>query len=246
VGKTIEYTVTVKRVQQKVLPPLDDALATQVSEFDTFAELEADIRGRALEKSREEAEENYRRVVLDSVSKEATVEVPDVMVRRRVNEILHETSHRLPKGITLEDYIRVLGKTPEGIVEELKPDAEMSIRRELVVEAVAEAEKIEVTDDEVEAQIRIDAEGAGRDGDQLIAEVRRQKAFETIRADMTRARTVTFLVESAVPISIEQAKAREKLWTPESKEDDVEAAKLWTPGDPEPEPKPPPRSKKTT
>jgi trigger factor len=245
-GQTVNYSVTIKRVQQKVLPPLDDTLATQVSEFDTLAELEADLRQRSLEKSTEEAEENYRRVVLDSVTKEATVEVPEVMIRRRVNEILHETSHRLPKGISLEDYIRVLGKTPEQIVEELKPDAEMSIRRELVVEAVAEAEGIVITDEDVEEQIRKDAEDADRDAEVLIADVRKHKAFETIRADMARARTVTFLVESAVPISVEQAQAREKLWTPESKEPDVEAAKLWTPGDPEPESKPPARGKKTT
>lgn len=246
-GRTVEYTVTVKRVQQKVLPPLDDALATQVSEFDTIGELEADIRQRALDTATAGAEELYRRTVLDAVTKGATVDVPEVMVRRRVNEILHETAHRLPKGVTLEDYIRVLGKTPEQIVEELQPDAEMSIRRELVVEAVAEAEGFAVADEDVEAQIRGDAEASGQEADRLLAEVRRQGAFETIRADMLRARTVTFLVDSAVPISVEQAQAKEKLWTPESKEPEVEAAKLWTPGDPEPEPKPKskPRSKKT-
>jgi trigger factor len=122
----------------------------------------------------------------------------------------------------------------------------MSIRRELVVEAVAEAEGIEVTDEEVEAQIRADAEAAERSGDDLLAEVRRQGAFETIRKDMARARSVSLLVESAVPISIEQAKAREKLWTPDSKEQEAEAAKLWTPGQPEPASKPRTRSRKTT
>jgi len=247
-GKTVEYAVTVKRVQQKVLPPLDDALAAQVSEFDTIGELEADIRRRALDAATADVEELYRRTVLDAVTNAATVDTPEIMVRRRVNEILHETAHRLPKGVTLEAYIQVLGKTPEQIVEELQPDAEMSIRRELVVEAVAEAEGIVVTDEDVEAQIRGDAEASDQEPERLLAEVRRQGAFETIRADIVRARTVTFLVDAAVPISIEQAQAKEKLWTPESKEPQVEAAKLWKPGDPEPEPKPKPkpRSKKTT
>ena len=81
-------------------------------------------------------------------------------------------------------------------MEELQPDAEMSIRRELVVEAVAEAEGFAVTDEDVEAQIRGDAEASGQEADRLLAEVRRQRAFETIRADMLRARTVTFLVDS--------------------------------------------------
>jgi trigger factor len=245
-GKTVEYTIAVKRVQEKVLPPLDDELAAQVSEFDTLDELKADVHKRVLEAVQAQVDEQFRRTVIDAVAREASVDVPEVMVQRRVNEILHETAHRLPRGVTLEAYIQATGKTPQQVVDELAPDAEMSIRRELVVEAVAEAEGIEVTDEEVEAQIRADAEAAERSGDDLLAEVRRQGAFETIRKDMARARSVSLLVESAVPISIEQAKAREKLWTPDSKEQEAEAAKLWTPGQPEPASKPRTRSRKTT
>jgi len=231
-GKSVEYAVTVKRVQEKVLPELDDELAAQVSEFDTLGELRADIYRRLQEAAQAQVDELFRRAVIDAVAREATVEVPEVMVRRRVGEILHETAHRLPRGISLEAYIRATGKTPEQVVQELSPDAEMSIRRELAVEAVAEAEGIVVTDAEVEDQIRADAEAAGRDPEELLAEARRQNAFEAIRKDMVRSRAVRLLVESAVPIPMEQAKAREKLWTPESTEPEVAAAKLWTPGQP--------------
>ena len=238
-GTSVTYTVTVKRVQEKVLPPLDDALAAQVSEFDTLDELRADIFERARTAVEAEVEESFRRTVLDAVTREVTVEVPEVMVRRRVSEILHDTAHRLPKGVTLDTYFRATGRTPEQVVEELTPDAEMSIRRELAVEAVAEAESIAVSDEELLRQVREDAEKAGRDADELLARVRESDVMETLRRDMVRDRAMRLLVDAAVPITVEQAKAKEKLWTPETKEQGAgaEPAKLWTPGQPEPSPR---------
>ncbi|MEW6583493.1 MAG: trigger factor [Actinomycetota bacterium] len=241
-GKSVEYTVTVKQVQEKVLPPLDDELAPQISEFDTLAELRADVESRLRTAVEARVNELFRRAVIDAVAREATVEVPDVMVQRRVSDILHETMHRLPRGLTLEAYIQAIGKTPQQVVEELTPDATMSIRRELAVEAVAEAEGIEVSDEDLEAQVRTDAEAAGRDADELLAQVASQGAKEQLRKDLVRERAMTFLVESAVPITMEQAAAREKLWTPESKDPEAATPKLWTPGQPEP----PPATRKST
>lgn len=238
-GKSVRYTVTVKQVQEKVLPPLDDDVASQISEFDTIAELRADIEERLQKAAESRVDELFRRAVIDMVTREITVEVPEVMIQRRVSDVLHETMHRLPKGVTLEAYIQAMGKTPQQVVKELEPDAEISIRRELAVEAVAEAEGITVTDEEIEEQVRADAEESGRDADELLEAVRSQGAWETLRKDIVRDRAMNLLVENAVPISMEQAAAREKLWTPETdKEPGVEAAKLWTPGDPEPPAKP--------
>lgn len=230
-GKTVEYTVTMKSVQEKVLPELTDELAEEISEYDTVEELRASIQERLEKSAQDEVDELFRRMVIDAAVAEATVEIPDVMVRGRVDGILHETSHRLPQGITLEQYLQMSGKTLDQAREELAPDAEMAIRRELVVEAVAEAENVTVTDEEVEAQVRTDAEASGRDGDELLRELRKLNGFETLRDDMVMRRTVDLLIENSTAIPVALKEAREQLWTPE-KDAPKPSEGLWTPDSP--------------
>jgi trigger factor len=242
-GRTVEYTVTVKQVQEKVLPELDDDLAIGVSEFDTIDELKADIQRRLEESAQAQVDELFRRMVIDAVVERATVDVPAVMVDRRVGTILQQTASQLPEGVSFEQYVAATGRTLEQIVEELRPDAEMAVRRELVVEAVADAEGVEVTDEEMEEQIRKDAEATGRAPDRLLHELQHHGGWETLRQDMRIQKAVRKLVESTTAIPMAQAEAREKLWTPEQERQKAAAAaepagkpapagKLWTPGDP--------------
>lgn len=246
-GKTIEYTVTLKGVQEKVLPPLDDDLALAVSEFDTLEELTADITSRLEAVATERVDELFRRMVIDAVSERSSVEVPQVMTDRRVGSILQQTAQQLPENVSFEDYIAATGRTIEQVIEELRPDAEMAVKRELVVEAVAEAEAIEVTDEEMEEQVRRDAEATGRAPDRLMHELREHGGWDALRQDMRLRKAVDHLIAGVTAIPMAQAEARERLWTPEddrkkvaekaAASDDTEgkpaaAGKLWTPGDP--------------
>src|SRR5205085_386806 len=128
------------------------------SGHETLDELVAEIQRRLEDIVTARNDEAFRRAVVDAAVAEATVEVPKVMIERRVSEILHDTAHRLPEGMSLEDYIRSTGRTPEQLIEEIAPNAEAALRREMVVEAVAEAEEVAVDDAEVEQQVRRDAE----------------------------------------------------------------------------------------
>jgi trigger factor len=239
-GRTVDYTVTVKQVQEKELPALDDDLAIGVSEFDTLEELRADVQRRLEEAAQADVDELFRRMVIDAATANATVEVPAVMVDRRIGTILQQTAQQLPEGVEFEQYLAATGRTLEQIVEELRPDAENAIRRELVVEAVAEAEGIEVGDEEVEAQVRADAEATGRAPERLLKELRQAGGWETLRQDLRLKKAVDVLIAAATPIPMAQAEARERLWTPdEERKAHAEAAgepapagKLWTPGDP--------------
>ena len=160
------------------------------------------------------------------------------MVRNRVDGILHETSHRLPQGMTLADYLRATGRTLDETRADLSPDAEMAIKRELVVEAVAEAESISVTDEEVEAQVRNDALAAGRDPDVLLEELRKADGYDTLRDDLVMRKAVDFLIEHSNAITVGLAEAREQLWTPEKAgEPKVPEGGLWTPDSPAPKKK---------
>jgi trigger factor len=236
-GLTVDYEVTVKRVQRKVLPARDDALAREVSEFDTFAELEADVRARLLSAAERLVQERYRRAVIDAATANATLDVPEVMVRRRVEEVLAETARQLPRGITLQQYVEAQGSTLERSRQDMRPDAELSIRRELVVAAIMEAEGIEVSDEELEQRVRSDAVAADRDPDELLARIREAGADETLRRDIRVQKAVDLIVAESTPISLQDEIARERIWTPE-KEQAPAPAKLWTPGDPTP-PTPP-------
>jgi trigger factor len=249
-GRTVDYTVTVKAVQQKVVPEMTDDLALEVSGLDTVAELHEDIAGRVREAAEARADELFRRMAIDAVVAKATVDVPDVMVDRRIATILRETAGRLPEGVTLEQYVTAGGRTIDDVVAELRPDAEMAVRRELVVEAVAESEGITVTDEEVEEQVRADAEATGRPADRLLKELHKVGGFEALREDMRLRRAVDAIVENTTAIPMEIAEAREKIWTPENAGTPVapptpagprrgaagpppaEPGKLWTPGQP--------------
>ncbi len=235
-GQTVQYTVTMKGVQERVLPELTDDLAGEISEHDTVDELRTAVAERLETAAQAEVDELFRRMVIDAAVKEATVEVPEVMVRNRVDAILHETSHRLPQGMTLDQYLQISGTTLDGARADLAPDAEMAIRRELVVEAVAEAENVTVTDEEVEAQVRTDAEASGRDADALLKELRKLDGFETLRDDMVMRRTVDLLIEHATPVPVALKEARDQLWTPEKDAPKPPTGGLWTPDSPTKEP----------
>ncbi len=246
-GKTIEYTVSLKGVQEKDLPPLNDDLALEVSEFDTMDELRADLERRLTEAATERVDELFRRMVIDAVSEKATVDVPTVMTDRRIGSILQQTAQQLPENVSFEDYIAATGRTIEQVIEELRPDAEMAVKRELVVEAVAEAEGVEITDEEMEEQVRTDAEATGRAPDRLLAELREHGGWDALRQDMRLRKAVDHLIANVTAIPMAQAEARERLWTPEDDRQKVaekaagpedtagkpaQAGKLWTPGDP--------------
>jgi len=140
--------------------------------------------------------------------------------------------------ISTADYLRATGRTLDETRADLSPDAEMAIKRELVVEAVADAESIIVTDEEVEAQVRKDALAAGRDPHALLAELRKADGYDTLRDDLVMRKAVDFLIEHSNAITVGLAEAREQLWTPEKAgEPKVPEGGLWTPDSPSPKKK---------
>jgi trigger factor len=236
-GRRVDYEVTVKSVQEKVLPPLDDDLAAEVSEHDTLEALRADVYSALERAAQDEVDERFRRAAIDAVVARSTVDVPQIMVDRRVGTILGEIARQLPEGVSLETYLQAGGRTLEQVIEELKQDAEMALRRELVVEALAAQRGVEVFDAEVEEQVRTDAAEMGRPAEEVLHDLRHHGGWEALRKDMVLKRGVDELLATVTAIPLEQAQAREKLWTPEAAgggrgETGAAPGKLWTPGQP--------------
>ena len=149
-GKPAQFQFTVKEVKHKDLPELDDEFAEDAAGYDTLEELRESIAKELLEHDKGRVEAEFRAGALDAVVEEATVDVPAPLVTARAKELLDRMIHSLGhQGISKQAYLQITGKTEDELIEESKPDAELALRREAVLAAVIEAEKIEPTEAEL-------------------------------------------------------------------------------------------------
>ena len=230
-GKTGQFEVTVSEVKAKRLPELDDEFATEAGGFDTLGELRDDI-GSRLESNEEHAiEREFEEAVLDAAVAEADIEVPDKLVHARAHELLDDTLSALERqGISKDAYLRIAGKDEETLAHEAEPEAERALKREAVLAAVVEAEGIEPSDEHVREVLESTAQRTGSSADELLDQLRKADRLERVREEVANQQALALLVREAKPISVEQAKARDKLWTPDKEAAEQGAGRLWTPG----------------
>jgi trigger factor len=230
-GRQAQFAVTVKEVKAKQLPEVDDELAVEAG-FDTMDELKADVRERLTEAEQARIDAEFREAVLDSAVAEAKLDVPDALVEARSHEMWHQMTHSLShQGISEEAYLRISGKTHDQMVEEGKPDAERALKREAVLAAIVEAEEIEPSEEEVlEAIERSTPPGADTKPKRLLERLRSENRLDGLKSDLAQRKALDLLADSAKPISVEKAKARDKLWTPGKADEGEAGGRLWTPG----------------
>ena len=229
-GKHAVFDVTVKDVRQKELPELDDDFASEASEFDTLAELRADIQHKLTHAQEHSIEDEFREAVVDAVAAEAAVDLPDDLVTARAEEMWERTERALrAQGIEPDTYFKTSGRTREQVVEETKQDAARQLARESVLDAVADAEGIEVGDEELLEALSPAAERERSKPEKLLERLVKTGRDLPIRREIRLRKAVDRLVEAAKPIAPEQAKAREKLWTPEKQRAEEGSPQLWTP-----------------
>ena len=229
-GRDAVFKVKVKEVREKILPELDDDFASDASEFDTLEELRGDIRekvGAALEGR---AEEDFRVAAVDAAVDTATVEVPDDLATARAMERLERLERQLAgRGMDPNAFLQMQGKSREELIEESKPDAERELKREAVITAIAEAEGIEVSDEEMVEALAHSAEHERTTPEKLLERLRRNGRDAMVREDIRARKAIELVASSAKAIPKEQAEAREQIWTPEKERE--AAGGLWTPGD---------------
>jgi trigger factor len=228
-GRQAEFAVTVKEVREKQMPVLDDDFAADASEFETLAELRQAIADRLGEAFARRADNDFTDAAIDAAAAEASIELPEEVVRARATESWERAGRALQaRGVSPDAYLRMQGKSREEVIAEAMPDAERALRREATLAAIADAEGIEVTDDDL-----LDALGPGEgdeDPERLLRRLH-ESGRDTLLVEEIRMRKAAELVaEAAKPIPLEQAAARERLWTPEKEEAEEPAPGLWTPG----------------
>jgi trigger factor len=229
-GKLSIVTTTVKDVQEKVLPPLDDGLARAASEFDTLDELRNEIDERLRSEIETQVDEAFKRRVLDALVDATNVDPDGPLVDARTRALVREMDEAMRRrGASLETYLQITQTSAEQLVGRLHDEAKRSVAGELVLEAVADKLGIEVPDEEVDAEIRARFEEPARVIDQL----RAGGAYEHERESIRMARALERVASEVKRIPLEQAQAREAIWTPDKEKPKTET-KLWTPGSKEP------------
>lgn len=230
-GEDAVFKVKVKEVREKQLPELDDDFASDASEFDTLEELRADIREKVGTALGSRAEEDFRIAAIDAAVDAAEVDVPDELATARATERWERMERQLAgRGMDPNAFLQMQGKTREELIEESKPDAERELRREAVVTAIAEAEGIEVSEEEMVEALEHSAEHERTTPEKLLERLRKSGRDTMIREDIRARKAIELVADSAKAIPKEQAEAREKIWTPE-KESEEKPKELWTPGD---------------
>jgi trigger factor len=230
-GRTATFEMNVKEVKRKQLPDLDDDFAGDAAGFDTLDELRADVRRKLEEDEGRRIDAEFREAALDAAVANATIDVPEALVDARARELWDQLSGTLARqGIPRDAYLRISGKTEDEMVEEAKPDAERALRREAVLAAVVEAEGIEPSEEELTEALAHTAEHEETTPEKLLERLREANRVEPLRRDLASRQAVDVLADSATAIPLEQAQAREKLWTPGEAEGEERPGKLWTPG----------------
>ncbi len=199
-GKPVSFKVTVTEIKEENLPEVTDDFAAQVeSETKTVEVLreriETDLRTRSEDRSKQDFEER----VIEAVTDISEVEYPPVMVEVEIEELLNEQAQRLQmQGLTMEQYLKAMNKTVEEVHEETRPIAEKRVTRGLVLGKVAEEEKIEVTDTDIDAEIAGMVENAAEDRKQEVEKIlNAPQTRDSFRRPLLSRKTVQRLVEIA-------------------------------------------------
>jgi trigger factor len=233
-GQTQTVQITLKDVKEKILPPLDDDLARAASEFDTLADLRADLEQRIGEQIEEESETQFRAAAADALVDASNIQPSATLVEVRTRELLGGLVQSLERrGISADTYLAVSNQTPQQLEERLRAEAARSVARELALEAVADQAGLDVTDEELRDFVRENAEAEGDEADEVVEQLFASGRHELLREDLRMRKALDLVVAEVERIPLELAQAREKLWTPE-KGAAAQETKLWTPGSKEP------------
>ena len=229
-GKDVVFHVKLNSIKVKELPELDDEFAKDVSEFDTLDELRRDVE----EKLRKDREENAKRAfedaVITKVAGNIQADIPQVMIDDQAKRFVDNFKMQIQsQGIPYEQYMKMTGMTEEKLLEDAKAPSLGQVRVDLALAAVAKAEGLEASDEDVEAEYAKMAEQYGMDAEN----VKKYVDAEVVKEQVVRSKTVELLTEAAVPTKPEEPKEEEG-----KAEEPAEASKE------EPKPEKPKRTRK--
>ncbi|HNC93175.1 MAG TPA: trigger factor [Solirubrobacterales bacterium] len=222
-GQNADFKVTVKEVRVKQMPEADDDFASEASEFDTIEELRADIAEKLGESAGQRIEQDFRVAAVDAAVKNAKVGIPEDILRARGEERWERVERQMAQqGMNPDTYLQMQGKTRDEIIDESLDDADMEIRREAVLVAVADAEGIEVTDEEMAEELEHAASHERTTGAKLLERLKRDGRHEMVIADIKVRKAMDVIADSATATEMSSEETVKKLWGLGDDEEDSE------------------------
>ena len=193
-GKDAVFKVKIHEIKTKEVPALDDEFAKDVSEFDTLDELKADLKKQLSEKKAEDARRDLENQLLEQAIDGMEAEIPEVMFTKRADEMINDYTYRLQaQGIDLQTYLQYMGQDMDAFRATFKDGAEKQVKASLVLEAIVAAEKLEATEDEINAEIDKLAQQYGMEAEQI----KKAVPADQIAADVTTKKALDLIVDSA-------------------------------------------------
>ena len=199
-GKPAVFKVVLKKIQKKELPALDDDYAKDYSEFDTIAEYKEDLQKKLLANKQKEADDKRAKALIAAAVANAEMDIPAAMIDDRADSMIQNFANNLRyQGISIEQYMSMTGSNMAAMRANVRPDAEKAIKEALVLEAIAKAENLEVTDEDFDAEVQKMADMYKMEADKLKAnisdaekegmkeEMKTQKAVEWLGANAKEA-----------------------------------------------------------
>jgi trigger factor len=196
-GQEAAFEVKINEIKRKKLPELDDEFAKDVSEFDTLEEYKADLKSKLEERAKQEEENYIRDAIVNKAAENSIVDIPKAMITDEIEYMLNDFKQRLQmQGMSLEMYQQFSGLDEQGLREQFKGDAEKRVRVNLTLEAIALAEDIQVSDEELDAEIEKMAEMYGQKAEDLKNRLEAQGNTEALKGDLKSRKAVDILVNN--------------------------------------------------
>ena len=196
-GKAVVFNVKVNDVKVKELPNLDDEFAKDTSEFETLEELKSDVRSNLEKEAEAKAKNEMRNSLVEKVSANTEVEIPEVMVEQQIDNMLMELNYQLQyQGLNLQQLLSMTGRDVAELREERKADAQKLVKSSLVLEAIAKAENIEVSEEELTAELTKMASMYNMDVEKIKSSLR-ENDIEDIKGQVKIRKTIDLLMDNA-------------------------------------------------
>jgi trigger factor len=218
-GKPAVFKVKIHEIKEKQLADLDDDFASDVSSYDTFAEYKESVKKNLSDKKADDAKKAKEDAAVNAIIEDSEIEIPEMMLATQQREMLDEFAQRLRyQGMSIDQYFKYTGMNAEIMMEQIKPQAEQKIKTQLVLEAVAKAENIEVTDDDVEAEIKKIADNYKMDVEK-VKETLGAGNEDAIKKDIAMQKAIDFITENAKEKAAKKATKKAKEETAEEGEE---------------------------
>lgn len=196
-GKPVVFNVKVNDVKVKEVPALDDEFAKDTTEFETLAELRADVKAKLEEQAKNAADAEMRNALVEKVSANTEVEVPEAMVQHQIDNMLMELNYQLQyQGLNLEQLLQMTGRGLDELREERRADAERLVKSSLVLEAIAEKENVEANDADVDDELEKMVAMYNMEVEKIKSSLR-ETDIEDIKGQIKIRKTLDLLVENA-------------------------------------------------